>query len=97
VRRVLNVGWSWNATVPVLLFLLLFCSSLSAMPLEELDPGREWRLKKLIISGNEHISSGELEDILSTKARPWYALWEDRPVFDPAVFASDLERLVNFY
>ena len=67
------------------------------MPLEQLDPSREWRLKTLSISGNKNINSGELEEILSTKTRPWYAPWESRPLFDSAVFAADLQRLVSFY
>jgi outer membrane protein assembly complex protein YaeT len=67
------------------------------MPVEELDPNREWQINDLIISGNKEIGSSEVEDALSTKTRPWYALWRARPVFDPAVFASDLERIVKFY
>jgi len=67
------------------------------MPVEELDPNREWRTKDLIISGNKEIGSSEMEDILSTKTRLWYAPWRARSVFDPAVFVSDLERIVKFY
>jgi outer membrane protein assembly complex protein YaeT len=67
------------------------------MPVEELDPNREWRIKDLLISGNKEIGTSEVEDALSTKTRPWYAPWRARPVFDPAVFTSDLERIVKFY
>ena len=82
----------------VLVVFFLLCSSPSlAMPVEELDPNREWRTQDLIISGNKEIGSSEVEDALSTKTRPWYAPWRARPVFDPAVFASDLERIVKFY
>jgi outer membrane protein assembly factor BamA len=77
---------------------ILFCSSpLFAVPVEELDPNREWRTKDLIISDNERVGTSELKDSLSTKTRPWYAPWRALPVFDPAVFASDLERMVRFY
>jgi outer membrane protein insertion porin family/translocation and assembly module TamA len=78
-------------------FLLVRSSPLLALPVEELDPNREWRLKDLNISGNQKIGSSELQDALSTKPRPWYAPWRQRPVFDPAVFTSDLERIVGFY
>ena len=90
--------WLWNTTLPAFFFFLL-CGSdpVFAIPLEELDPGREWRLKDLIISGNDHVSTGELEEALSTKARPWYTPWSARPTFDPAVFGADLKRLVSFY
>jgi outer membrane protein assembly factor BamA len=79
-----------------LIIFILFCSSpLFAVPVEELDPNREWRTKDLIISDNEKVGTSELKDSLSTKTRPgmpWRA-----PGFDPAVFASDLERMVRFY
>jgi outer membrane protein insertion porin family/translocation and assembly module TamA len=64
---------------------------------EELDPNRQWQTKGLKISGNDQIGSSELQEILSTKTRPWYAPWQARPGFEPAVFASDLQRLVQFY
>ncbi len=76
---------------------ILRSSPLLALPVEELDPNREWRIKDLNISGNEQVGSSELQDVLSTKTRPWYAPWRSRPVFDPAVFASDLERIPRFY
>jgi outer membrane protein insertion porin family/translocation and assembly module TamA len=81
----------------LVVFFLRYSSLSLAMPVEELDPNRGWRTKDLIISGNKEIGSSELEDVLSTKTRPWYAPWRARPVFDPAVFASDLERIVKFY
>ena len=84
--------------LPAIVIFVLCCpTSLLALPVEELDANREWRTKDLIISGNKEIGASELEDALSTKTRPWYAPWRARPVFDPAVFASDLERLVKFY
>jgi outer membrane protein insertion porin family/translocation and assembly module TamA len=92
---VLSSGYGVLAALAI---FILFCSSpLLALPVEELDPNREWRTKDLIISGNKQIASSEIEDILSTKTRPWYAPWRSRPVFEPAVFASDLERIVKFY
>ncbi len=85
------------AGTALLAFLLLGSSPLLAIPVEELDPNREWRIKDLNISGNNQIGSSELQDVLSIKTRPWYAPWQSRPVFDPAVFASDLERIPRFY
>jgi outer membrane protein assembly complex protein YaeT len=78
-------------------FLLLRPSPLLALPVEELDPNREWRTKDINISGNDQVGSSELQEALSTKTRAWYAPWRPRPTFDPAVFASDLERIVKFY
>ena len=34
---------------------------------------------------------------MTTKERPWYRFWEDRPVFDPVTFGTDLERLQRLY
>jgi outer membrane protein insertion porin family/translocation and assembly module TamA len=82
-----------------LLFLLalFWLEPLPAIPVDALDPGREWRVKDVIITGNEQFSDGELEEILATKTRDWYAFWRSRPHFDPAAFAADLERLARFY
>ncbi len=93
-----NVDWLGNTTLSAVIFFLLLSSSHSlAIPVEELDPSREWKLRDLTISGNEHVSTAELEEALSTKSRPWYALWRARPAFDPAVFTSDLKRVVSLY
>ncbi|HWP56814.1 MAG TPA: outer membrane protein assembly factor BamA [Candidatus Acidoferrales bacterium] len=93
-----GLGLSCKATLPaVTIFLLLLPASLPAIPLEELDPSRERKLRQLVISGNEHVGAAELQEAMSTKARPWYAVWQARPPFDPAVFASDLKRIVNLY
>jgi outer membrane protein assembly complex protein YaeT len=87
-----------NPSLLAFFILLLFSARpLFAIPVEELDPSREWKLRDLIISGNEHVSSDELEEALTTKARPWYTPWRSRPVFDPAVFASDLKRVVDLH
>jgi outer membrane protein insertion porin family/translocation and assembly module TamA len=80
------------------LLLALFCfEPLPAIPVEALDSGREWRVKDVTITGNEKFSTGELEEILTTKTRDWYAVWRSRPAFDPAAFAADLERLERFH
>ena len=91
VRSLYGLFWP-----PIVLMLLCF-SPLLALPVEDLDPNQEWRIKDLMILNNEKVRTSELADSLSTKTRPWYALWRSRPVFDPAVFASDLERIVRLY
>jgi outer membrane protein assembly complex protein YaeT len=77
--------------------LSISAESVSAILLDALDPGREWRVKQIEFSGNEKFPDDELSDALTTKARAWYRFWEDRPVFDPITFGSDLERLQRFY
>ena len=92
------MDWLSNLTLPVSFVLLLFSARpLFAIPVEELDPSREWRTKDLAISGNENASSGELEGVLSTKTRPWYTPWSARPPFEPGTFSADLDRLGRFY
>ncbi|NOT55201.1 MAG: BamA/TamA family outer membrane protein [Deltaproteobacteria bacterium] len=80
-------------------FLLCVCTPLSvlAVSLEELDPGREWRLKELHLEGNAVFSQGELRGVLLTTARPSYLVWKEFPLFDPVTFATDLQRLEHFY
>jgi len=77
--------------------LSVLTDSASAVLVDALDPGRQWRVEKIEFTGNKAIDSDELSDVIATKVRPWYRLWEDRPVFDPVTFSSDLERLQRFY
>jgi outer membrane protein assembly complex protein YaeT len=93
-----KVDWLSNLTLPVFFILLLFSARpLFAIPVEELDPSREWRTKDLAISGNERLTAGELKDALSTQTRPWYTPWRARPPFEPGTFSADLDRLRRFY
>ncbi|MGH7844017.1 MAG: outer membrane protein assembly factor BamA [Candidatus Binatia bacterium] len=89
--------WLWNTTIPVFILLLSWPHPLLAVPLEALDADRERRLKDLDISGNEHFTARELEEVLSTKPRPWYTPWRARPSFEPGTFSADLDRLSRFY
>jgi outer membrane protein assembly complex protein YaeT len=69
----------------------------SAILIDALDPGRQWRVERIEFSGNEKFSTDELSAVIVTQQRTWYRLWEDRPIFDPITFGSDLERLQRFY
>ncbi|MGH7826761.1 MAG: outer membrane protein assembly factor BamA [Candidatus Binatia bacterium] len=93
-----NVNSSLSLKFQALVGLLLFCCDpLWAVPLQNLDPNLEWRLKELKISGNQNFTSGELTEVMSTKERPWYAPWRRRPTFEPSTFSADLDRLTRFY
>ena len=46
--------------------------------------------------GNTALPERELLAELLTKERPWYFPWQNRPVFDPITFVTDLERLQRF-
>jgi outer membrane protein assembly complex protein YaeT len=76
---------------------LLFTWRASAIQLEALDPGRQWRVDRIEISGNQHFSDSQVLAEMVTRARPWYRFWEERPLFDSVTFATDLERLRRFY
>jgi outer membrane protein assembly complex protein YaeT len=75
----------------------LFASSAGAIPLDGLDSGRAWKLKGIDFAGNEKISADDLLGVMTTRERPWYRFWSDRPVFDPVTFGTDLERLERLY
>ena len=75
---------------------LLTCRVM-AIQLEPLDPAREWRVDKIEISGNQRFSDSQLLAEMVMQARPWYRFWEERPLFDPVTFATDLDRLRRFY
>jgi len=77
--------------------ILLGSAPVRALTLEDLDASREWQLKELVVIGNEHFSTGQLRAELVSKTRAWYTPWRSRPPFDPASFATDLERLQRFY
>ncbi len=83
--------------IAALIGLSILTDSASAILLDALDVSREWRVDRIEFSGNKVLTADELSDAIVTKARPWYRFWEDRPVFDPVTFGSDLERLPRFY
>ena len=68
-----------------------------AIQVDELDAGREWRLRKIEISGNTKFSSNELLGEMLTQVRPSYLFWQAENIFDPVTFREDLERLRRFY
>jgi outer membrane protein insertion porin family len=78
------------------MWLTLACRA-SAIQVEVLDPSREWRVEKIEISGNQRFPDSQLLTEMVIQARPWYRFWEERPVFDPVTFATDLDRLRRFY
>ncbi len=68
-----------------------------AIPLDALDPGVARKLGSVDIRGNQGVSSADLRQAMSTRARPWYTPWRERPPFDPFVLTTDVERLVRLY
>ena len=71
--------------------------SVTAVLLDALDPTRQWRVEQIEFSGNELFSEDALSDVIVTRERLWYRFWDERPVFDPVTFRTDLERLRRFY
>jgi outer membrane protein assembly complex protein YaeT len=76
---------------------LLLGSRSHAIQLEDLDPGRTWRIRAVQIEGNRRLDDDVLESALLTRPRPWYKFWEEYPVFDPVTFREDLQRLKRLY
>ena len=83
----------------LLLFAVSFVRSPStlAASLDKLDAARQWRVERIDFSGNRIFSTSELKGVLVTEERPWYRFWEERPLFDPVTFRTDLERLRRYY
>ena len=71
--------------------------SASALRLEELDPGRTYRVVDIVIEGSGAFSEGALKKEILTKERPWYTPWRSHPELPPNTFTKDLERLKRFY
>jgi outer membrane protein assembly complex protein YaeT len=76
---------------------LLWAEPSYAIPLEDLDTGRVWRVEDVQITGNARLTDNEVNRALLTHPRPWYKIWEERPVFDSVAFGEDLERLRRLY
>jgi outer membrane protein assembly factor BamA len=68
-----------------------------AVTIAALDPSRVYRVEAIGFSGNSHFSDSDLEAAMRTKARPFYALWQKRPRFEPETFIEDLDQLNLFY
>src|SRR5919202_1316641 len=77
-------------------FVLLACPA-SAILVDDLPPGKEWRTDGIEISGNKLYSAATLRGQMLTETRPWYLFWQSAPEFDPVTFREDLERLRRFY
>src|ERR1044072_4500294 len=77
--------------------LMLFPERAAAVLIDALDPARQWKVEGIEFFGNKVVSADELSEVMSTKTRPWYRVWEDRPPFDPITFQNDLEKLRRFY
>ena len=68
-----------------------------ANPFDAIDLDLDWRIGTIDIEGNEHISSGELEKLLLTRPRSWYAFWRDRPELETSAVELDIARLRRHY
>jgi outer membrane protein insertion porin family len=68
-----------------------------ALQIEALVPGQTYRVDRITFSGNHAFSASKLLAQMTTKERPFYLLWQKRPVFDSDVFSQDLKRLRLFY
>lgn len=77
--------------------VLALAGNAPAIPVDALDTSREWRTAKIEFRGNDSVSDDELAAAIVTRERPWYRFWEDRPLFDPITFTTDLERVRRLY
>jgi outer membrane protein insertion porin family len=78
--------------------ILLLCHApLWALQINALEPGRTYRVDRILFSGNHAFPGKELLAVMTTRQRPFYLLWQKRPTFDSDVFSEDLKRLRLFY
>jgi outer membrane protein assembly complex protein YaeT len=91
------VKWLSEFLALILTAFLLCPRSALAVLLDALDPARQWKVARIEFSGNEKFSENELRAIIVTQERPWYRFWNERPVFDPITFSTDLERLQRYH
>ncbi|HEX7229045.1 MAG TPA: outer membrane protein assembly factor BamA [Candidatus Binatia bacterium] len=83
--------------IALVIGLMLFPQRGFAVLVDALDTTRQWKVQRIEFVGNKSFSADELSEAMSTKARAWYLIWQDRPPFDPITFQNDLEKLQRFY
>ena len=66
-------------------------------PFDAIDLDRDWRVGEIEIEGHESFTSGELDALLLTRPRAWYAFWRERPELEASAFELDIARLVRHY
>lgn len=67
------------------------------VPVDTLDPLGTWHLRALVFDGVRQVPVRDLRAVLTTRPRPWFAVWRSWPSFDPLAFATDLDRLAALY
>jgi outer membrane protein insertion porin family len=80
-----------------LCFASLLASSARAVTVDGLEQDVPWRVGSIEIVGNRVLDSGEVETVLLTKERAWWAPWRDRPAFDRVTFLGDVERVRRLF
>jgi len=75
----------------------LCCPRVFALQVSALEPRRTYRVDRIVFSGNHAFPASELLAHMTTRQRPFYLIWQKRPVFDSDVFSQDLKRLQLFY
>jgi outer membrane protein assembly complex protein YaeT len=81
----------------VVALMLLVVSRTFARPVDELEPDHPWILGTLTIRGAEAIDDDDVAEVMTTRARPWWARWRKRPALDPLTLREDLERVRALY
>ncbi len=77
--------------------LMLLCSPAWALKLDQLKPGKNYLVDRIVFSGNHALSDRDLLAHMTTTSRPFYLAWQKRPAFDSDVFAEDLKRIALLY
>src|SRR5712692_8095649 len=81
----------------MLILVMNAASYAAAVTVDALDPSRVSRVDAIQFSGNQDFSDSDLEAAMAIKTRPFYAIWQKRPEFDPETFTIDLNQLKLFY
>lgn len=68
-----------------------------ALTVDGLSQEVPWTVGSIEVQGNLVLDAGEIETVLLTKERAWWAPWRDRPAFDRVTFLGDVERVRRLY
>jgi outer membrane protein insertion porin family len=68
-----------------------------AVTVDGLSQEVPWAVGSIEVVGNQVLDAGDVETVMLTKERAWWAPWRDRPAFDRVTFLGDIERVRRLY
>jgi len=79
------------------LALVVATSAAFAGAVDTMDPEQPWALRAVELRGVGLGRVRDVDGVMTTQPRPWWAPWRTLPAFDPQALAADVDRIRAFY